>query len=109
MYVYVCVRIAHVHCTYVHMYVSIYIYIYIYIYIHIYIHIIYNIYVNVFIYITSNEQVCQNHLPACLSYICFHSSVGHIHEREMTRHLGGAPVAFMPHVAPYFQVVERGK
>ena len=28
--------------------------------------------------------------------------VGHVHEREVTRHLGH-PVEFMPHVAPYFR------
>jgi N-acetyl-gamma-glutamyl-phosphate reductase len=31
-----------------------------------------------------------------------YSLVGHIHEREVTRHLG-IPVEFMPHVAPHFR------
>lgn len=40
------------------------------------------------------EKLRDNLMPYAL--------VGHIHEREVTRHLGH-PVEFMPHVAPYFR------
>lgn len=40
------------------------------------------------------EKLRENLMP--------YSLVGHIHEREVTRHLGH-PVEFMPHVAPHFR------
>ena len=41
-------------------------------------------------------------LPACRDNLLPYSLTGHIHEREVGWHCG-TTVAFMPHVAPFFQ------